>query len=52
MNKNQFIAFTCFAVCFCISKLEKKKKRITLYLPLAIPIGTWKFFSDPPGGIN
>ena len=31
MNKNQFIAaFTCFAVCFCINKLEKKKKRITL----------------------
>ena len=45
MNKNQFIAFTCFAVCFCINKLEKKKKRITLNLSpenrafIALPAG-------------
>ena len=45
MNKNQFIAFTCFAVCFCIHKLEKKKKRIKLNLSpenrafIALPAG-------------
>ena len=45
MNKNRFIAFTCFAVCFCINKLEKKKKRITLNLSpenlafIALPSG-------------
>ena len=41
---NQFIALTCFAVCFCINKLERKKK-ITLGLSpenrafIALPAG-------------
>ena len=43
-NMNQFIALTCFAVCFCINKLERKKK-ITLGLSpenrafIALPAG-------------
>ena len=64
MNKNQFIAFTCFAVCFCINKLEKKKKRITLTcLRRTVPssrcpparwgqkgrsVGTFSLLSMPP----
>ena len=57
MNKNQFIAFTCFAVCFCINKLERKKD-ITLNLSpenrafIALPAGTvaQKRRSMPPEG--
>ena len=62
---NQFIALTCFAVCFCINKLERKKK-ITLGLSpenrafIALPAGAvaskkkvhlWSpFLSMPPEG--
>ena len=63
-NMNQFIALTCFAVCFCINKLEKKKKRITLTcLRRTVPssrcpparwdqkgrsVGTFSLLSMPP----